>query len=66
MGEVVDLEAARLERQPGWRVARRAMCLDCGREWVGVLPPETKPVKLECPDCHEAAGIVMEWDDGGV
>jgi hypothetical protein len=66
MGDLIDLEEARESRRPGWRVARRVMCLDCGNEWVGVLPPSGRPVKLGCRRCGRHAGIVMEWDTGDV
>lgn len=69
MGEVISLEEAREQRdadRPGWAVASRVMCLECGNEWVGVIHPEAKPVKLQCRKCEEFAGIVMEWDSGGV
>lgn len=38
-----------------------AKCVKCSREWVAVVPLARAPYDLECPSCHEFAGV-MEGD----
>jgi len=58
-GQLIELD----DHRPGWRVAERVMCLDCGHEWVGVIHPRCRPVKLYCSECGLDRGIVMKWQD---
>lgn len=50
--EVIDLAAARLEREP--HSSGTAICLDCKHEWVAVAPADMQ--WLECPSCGLVRG----------
>lgn len=53
MGDkVVDLAAARAEREP--HMSGKARCLDCKHEWIAVAPIGTR--WLECPVCTLTRG----------
>jgi DNA-directed RNA polymerase subunit RPC12/RpoP len=49
---IVDLAAAREERQPHWQGVAR--CVGCQHEWEAVAPMGT--VWLECPECGMPKG----------
>lgn len=52
LAEVIDLAAARLEREP--HSSGLAVCLDCKHEWQAVAPADIQ--WLECPECGLVRG----------
>jgi hypothetical protein len=50
VGEVTSLD----ERRPHY--AGPCACLNCAREWTGVVPLAAK--ELECPSCGEMRGVM--------
>ena len=53
MSNVVDLAAARAEREP--HTSGPCLCLGCRHEWFGVIPTGVDVV--DCPSCGLEKGI---------
>ena len=61
-GIVIDLQAAKEEREP--HLSGQARCLACKHEWMAVTPIGT--VWIECPSCslHKGAMLYTALRDG--
>lgn len=53
MGDVVDLGAAREEREP--HMSGPMICVGCRYEWEGVVPVGV--TEFECPSCGREKGV---------
>lgn len=54
--KIVELDS----RRKGWR-SEPCLCLACCHRWIGVLHPNVKDTKLECPECRKLMGISSSW-----
>lgn len=62
MDTPIDLEQARLDRQPHFNWF--ALCLPCQRTWIATAAVSTSVFGLECPTCGQQKSFASAIPDG--